>query len=160
MFCAAHHLPGAGKCENVHGHNWVAEIEVTLLSGSLDSRGFIVDVADLKKAAFKYDHNDLNIFFEYPSTENVAQKIADDALGICKGSNPGSTFVVNVHLIETENNSAYASASNFVWAQPEPVSIDEGLKQEAEYFPGNLAPQLSSAVATPAGMKFIKRKAA
>lgn len=158
MFCAAHHLPGAGKCENVHGHNWVAEIDVTLLSGDLDPRGFIVDVADLKKAAFKYDHNDLNIFFDYPSTEVVAQKIADDALGICRFNNDKNVYAVVVHLIETENNSAYGQASNFTWTEPTAITKAEALAQEAAYTPSNLDPRVIPA--TPTVSKFIKRQAA
>src|SRR3954471_34043 len=76
-FAAAHSIVGAGKCENKHGHNWEATISVELY-GDTDYRGFIVDVAELKKCAFKYDHDDLDRYFAYASTENVAQKIADD----------------------------------------------------------------------------------
>ena len=112
MFCAAHSIKGGGKCENKHGHNWEANIKVTLINGSLDSRGFIADVGDIKDAAFKYDHDDLDKYFDYPSTENVAKKIAEDALQICVDSNPDSQFLVDVHLIETENNTASAKADN------------------------------------------------
>lgn len=114
MFCAAHSIKGAGKCENKHGHNWEAHIKVNLVQGELDPRGFIVDVGDLKDAAFKYDHDDLDKYFEYASTENVAQKIAADALDICLQTNPANKYVVEVHLIETENNTATARADNVV----------------------------------------------
>lgn len=108
-FSAAHSLKGAGKCENKHGHNWVANI--TIVGDQLDNRGFVADIADVKQAAFKYDHDDLDNYFEYPSTELVAQKIAEDALDICTNSNPKAKFDIDVHLIETENNSAYGHIS-------------------------------------------------
>jgi 6-pyruvoyl-tetrahydropterin synthase len=155
QFAAAHHLPGVPKCCNNHGHNWVANITVEQTHGELDEHGFIVDVGELKLAAYKYDHNDLNIFFEMPSTENVAQKIADDALAICVKNNPQATFIVSVHLIETENNSATCSATNFSWQVPTGLTPEEALAKEAAYSPGNALTQ----VAPPAAnAKFVKRK--
>ena len=107
VFCAAHSIKGAGKCENKHGHNWVANI--TVECDELDDRGFIADVAEIKQAAFQYDHDDLDKYFEYPSTENVADQIARDVLDIVLRSNKYAKDVdVHVHLIETENNSAHA----------------------------------------------------
>lgn len=106
-FCAAHSIKGAGKCENKHGHNWEANITIRF-HGSLDSRGFIVDVAAIKMAAFKYDHDDLDKYFEFASTENVAKKIAEDVAHICATSEARGEFNIEVHLIETKNNSAYA----------------------------------------------------
>lgn len=111
-FCAAHSIAGAGKCANKHGHNWEATISVQLVDGKLDKRGFIADVGDIKDAAFKYDHDDLDKYFTSASTENVCQRIAKDVLGICIRSNSESTFMVNVHLQETKNNSADAVATN------------------------------------------------
>lgn len=109
-FCAAHSIKGAGKCENKHGHNWEAVIEIDLDHGLLDERGFIVDVAEVKQCAMKYDHDDLDKYFEYPSTENVAQKIADDVAALCKNSGSSGGYSVHVHLIETKHNSADAYA--------------------------------------------------
>lgn len=113
VFCAAHSIAGAGKCANKHGHNW--EATITVYGEKLDKRGFLADVADIKKAAFKYDHDDLDKYFESPSTENVAQKIAEDALKICKESNPKAQFMIEVELVETENNSATAYAADNDW---------------------------------------------
>lgn len=109
-FCAAHSISGAGKCERKHGHNWEAIIEV-YFDGKLDSRGFIADVAEIKQAAFKYDHDDLDNYFESASTENVAQQIADDVADICKNADSVGFYSINVLLIETKNNSAEAHAS-------------------------------------------------
>lgn len=110
-FCAAHSIQGAGKCANKHGHNWVATIDVEYF-GELDHRGFIADVADIKEAAFKYDHDDLDKYFKSASTENVAQAIADDVVLICEQSNSDGMYFVDVHLQETRNNSAHAIADN------------------------------------------------
>lgn len=160
MFSAAHHIPGAGKCENNHGHNWRAHITVDQISGQLDKRGFIVDVRDLKSTAFKYDHGDLNDHFESPTTEVIAQQIADDALELCKQNNDNATFIVNVHLDETDDNSADASASNFVTnfgfdqqkmvQAPLQQQVKKAHDDEAAYaFGGGNVP--------PAKTKFVKR---
>lgn len=108
-FAAAHSIAGAGKCANKHGHNWEATITVDF-EGILDDRGFIVDVAELKQAAFKYDHDDLDKYFDSASTENVAQMIAKDALVICHNSESEGKYHIHVHLVETKNNSADAIA--------------------------------------------------
>lgn len=109
-FCAAHSIAGAGKCENKHGHNWEATIEVDF-RGKLDSRGFIADVAEIKQAAFRYDHDDLDKYFETASTEVVAQKIADDVLDVLDRAKSEGDYFVHVHLVETKNNSADAYAT-------------------------------------------------
>lgn len=163
-FCAAHSIKGAGKCANKHGHNWHATITVDQISGELDERGFIVDVRDLKDAAFKYDHDDLDKYFEYPSTENVAQTIADDALEICKETNPKAVYIINVQLIETANNSANASASNFKAEFPTQAvglvgqkskTLEQQMKDahdaEASYQYGG------TTVPSPSRAKFVKR---
>lgn len=112
-FAAAHSIANAGKCANKHGHNWEANIDVYHVAGEITRPdGFLADVRDIKDAAYKYDHDDLDKYFEYASTENVAQQIADDALAICIDSNPEAMFRVQVHLVETKNNSATAQADN------------------------------------------------
>lgn len=112
-FCAAHSIQGAGKCANKHGHNWEATIDVEHVSGEITHEaGFLVDVAKVKQAAYQYDHDDLDKYFKWASTENVAQQIANDALLFCLEANPEAQFYVRVHLVETKNNSADAIASN------------------------------------------------
>ena len=63
-FEAAHSLPQlpvGHKCRNVHGHSYVVEIHV---AGPLDSRGFVVDYADLSLAMAPIiaalDHQNIN----------------------------------------------------------------------------------------------------
>lgn len=109
-FCAAHSIQGAGKCANKHGHNWEATITVEFF-GELDDKGFIVDVAALKLAAFKYDHDDLDKYFTTPSTENIVSRIAYDVAGICVASESTGDYFIHVNLVETKNNSAAAYAT-------------------------------------------------
>lgn len=118
-FAAAHSIQGAGKCANKHGHNWEATIVVETVAGNItDERGFIADVADLKTCAFKYDHDDLDKYFEFASTENVANKIAHDALAVVERTNPQLQVYIDVHLVETKNNSADASVDNLLGDLP------------------------------------------
>lgn len=47
-FCAGHRLLGhGGKCEFLHGHNYVAEVHV--LGRQVDAVGRVMDFADLKR---------------------------------------------------------------------------------------------------------------
>lgn len=112
-FAAAHSIAGTEQCDQKHGHNWHAVIEIDHAGGEItDKRGFLVDVREVKNAAYKYDHDDLDKYFDFASTENVAQQIAEDALQACIECNPGAQFFVRVHLDETKNNSADAGATN------------------------------------------------
>ncbi|MBI2447467.1 MAG: 6-carboxytetrahydropterin synthase QueD [Candidatus Omnitrophica bacterium] len=81
-FSAAHKLRGyAGKCENLHGHNW--KVSVVVESKDLNRLGIVMDFKDIKKelnnVLEKLDHKDLNnlIFFKKinPSSENIASFI-------------------------------------------------------------------------------------
>lgn len=72
-FEAAHslpHLPIGHKCRNVHGHSYIVEVHCC---GSLDSRGFVVDYAELSAAMDPIiallDHQNLNeVITETPTT--------------------------------------------------------------------------------------------
>lgn len=79
MFSAAHNLRNyKGKCENVHGHNWKAEVAVT--GERLDETGLLIDFAvlksELEKILKELDHRNLNSisFFKKinPTSENIA----------------------------------------------------------------------------------------
>ena len=81
-FAAAHRLRDySGKCENLHGHNWVVEVQVG--AESLNAIGLAIDFKDLKSATDtvleRLDHkflNDLEPFKdENPSSENIARWI-------------------------------------------------------------------------------------
>lgn len=80
-FDAAHHLPKyPGKCQNLHGHHWVAELAC---GGPVDeARGMVVDFTELKKFCSifeeKFDHAFLNDVLQNPTAENIAQYIFDE----------------------------------------------------------------------------------
>lgn len=79
-FAAAHFInyESAGKCQNVHGHTYFAN--VTIVGNELQDDGFLVNFQELKQIVHgKYDHtlmNNSNDFTdEEPSTEVVAKTI-------------------------------------------------------------------------------------
>lgn len=81
-FAAAHYIDheSAGKCQNVHGHTYFAN--VTIVGNELMDDGFLVNFQELKKAVHgRYDHTMMNEHEEFkhnqiePSTENVAKAI-------------------------------------------------------------------------------------
>ncbi len=81
-FSAAHSLREyKGKCEELHGHNWKVELEVS--SKGLDKAGMLVDFKELKyklnKIIKRLDHQHLNKlpYFKKvnPTSENIAKYI-------------------------------------------------------------------------------------
>lgn len=79
-FSAAHRLPklpATHKCHNLHGHNYVVEIEVR--GDTMDSSGFCLGldfaVIDkmVKPVIDRLDHSYLNDTIENPTAENIAQ---------------------------------------------------------------------------------------
>ncbi len=82
QFNAAHRIAGyGGKCEALHGHNWLVEVRVS--SAEVGKEGMVMDFAKLKKMLNQVldilDHkfiNDLPQFKEInPTSENIAQFI-------------------------------------------------------------------------------------
>jgi 6-pyruvoyltetrahydropterin/6-carboxytetrahydropterin synthase len=109
---AAHRVPGAGKCERIHGHNY--KVTFCVEGTELDERQMLIDFRTVKHAIEKrYDHHFLNDFPEFdpsqggaiPSTEKVAEvffRIIDD---LCRQkSNRPVLRWVEVQ----ETNEAYA----------------------------------------------------
>jgi len=79
-FAAAHQLRGyGGKCENLHGHNWVVQVGVE--GSSLDDVGLLMDFKILKghvdDVLEELDHKYLNdhdwFHSRNPSSENLAR---------------------------------------------------------------------------------------
>jgi 6-pyruvoyltetrahydropterin/6-carboxytetrahydropterin synthase len=77
-FEAAHYLPlvpEGHRCRNLHGHNYRVEV---LVSGALDSRGFVLDFAELdalmEPVLSQVDHRLLNDVkgLENPTAEIIA----------------------------------------------------------------------------------------
>lgn len=76
-FDAAHSLPGyPGKCANLHGHTYRAEVVV---EGPLGDDGFVMDFYDLKRVMAKaledLDHHCLNDLLPNPTAEMIAKHI-------------------------------------------------------------------------------------
>ncbi|MBN2831431.1 MAG: 6-carboxytetrahydropterin synthase QueD [Candidatus Omnitrophica bacterium] len=83
-FSSAHNLRGyKGKCEELHGHNWKVEAEVT--AEEIDKTGMVLDFTFLKAKLNKIlegmDHKYLNNipYFKKvnPTSENIAGYIYD-----------------------------------------------------------------------------------
>ena len=81
-FSAAHHLLNYnGKCENMHGHNWLVEAYVS--GTELDKSNILVDYkvikSKLKEVLDYLDHKDINELPEFneisPSSEILAKFI-------------------------------------------------------------------------------------
>jgi len=81
-FSSAHNLRGyKGKCEDLHGHNWIVEIVVR--STQLDNIGMVLDFKYLKKklnaCLERMDHKYLNKLDYFkkinPTSENIAKYI-------------------------------------------------------------------------------------
>lgn len=79
-FEACHFLPGKevyGECSNLHGHRY--ELEV-VAAGEVSKDGWLLNFKDLKELVqetviAKYDHQNLNDYFEIPTAENVGSDI-------------------------------------------------------------------------------------
>jgi len=110
-FAAGHALRNyRGKCENVHGHNYRAE--VALQGAELDAIGLLVDFVEMKRVVHavldRMDHQWLNDFPPFdvlnPSAENMVKYIHDEVkqgLSIREGVRVGA-----VKLWETDTASA------------------------------------------------------
>ncbi|MFH1190312.1 MAG: 6-carboxytetrahydropterin synthase QueD [Candidatus Omnitrophota bacterium] len=81
-FSSAHNLRNyRGKCERLHGHNWI--VEALFSFGKLDKDGMAVDFKDakaaLKSAIEDMDHAYLNELKDFktlnPTSENIAELI-------------------------------------------------------------------------------------
>ncbi len=74
----AHLLPGHSKCGRLHGHTYRVQVVV---DGRL-SEGMVLDFAELKSQVrsvlARYDHRHWNDFLDYPTVENICQRLADE----------------------------------------------------------------------------------
>lgn len=71
-FEAAHHLPAHPTCGQVHGHSFILKVSV---EGELEDN-MVIDYHHLKdiveNSVIKHlDHTNLNLIFEYPSSEVI-----------------------------------------------------------------------------------------
>ena len=110
-FEACHHLPNYdGKCKNPHGHSY--KLEVTVF-GDINKEkghpkeGMLIDFSVLKsivneKVVNRYDHQDLNQFFEIPTAELMVEKIAYDLIPAL----PLGVYLKSCKLWETSTSYA------------------------------------------------------
>ena len=74
----AHFLPGHSKCGQLHGHTYTVEV---VIEGEA-SGGMVLDFADLRagiRAVLqRYDHRNWNDFLDYPSVENICDRLRCD----------------------------------------------------------------------------------
>lgn len=113
-FAAAHFLQDYnGKCENLHGHNYLVRVHVA--GPELNAGGMLLDFTRLKKAlrdvCGKLDHtnlNDLEYFQNNPSAERIAMYICQELLKLFPeltqgGKNPA---IRAVDVFETATSRA------------------------------------------------------
>lgn len=110
QFASAHQLRGyKGKCEELHGHNWRAQ--VTVSSDKLNDIGIVVDFHELKETVnevvLSLDHTFLNELFPFteknPSSENIARWIYES---VKKKIGEDHYSVSSVTVWESETASA------------------------------------------------------
>ena len=109
-FAAAHNLENFyGKCENLHGHNWLVEVYVT--SDRLDDAGLVMDFGVIKKhlgeVLEELDHkylNELDFFKKCnPSSEHIARFIYEH---LAPRIEQGAVRLSKVSAWESENSCA------------------------------------------------------
>lgn len=112
-FSAAHCLRGyKGKCEELHGHNWLVQVYVG--AKELNEIGLGIDFHDVKKAMDvilkELDHKNLNElpYFanDNPSSENIARHIYQRLSGKI---NSDRVKVTRVRVQETSTSGVYYS---------------------------------------------------
>lgn len=109
-FSSAHNLRNyRGKCEHLHGHNWV--VEAVFSYKKLDKDGMAIDFRDaktmLKDTLEELDHSYLNELKDFkvlnPTSENIAKLIYDKIKAGCAA-------IKSVAVWENENSCATYSA--------------------------------------------------
>lgn len=108
----AHSVPGAGKCERIHGHNY--KVTFCVEGYELDGQQMLIDFRQVKHAIEeKFDHHLLNDFPEFnpdqggsaPTTEKVAEVFFAIIEELCSQKENRPT----VKWVEVqETNEAYA----------------------------------------------------
>ncbi|WP_298269463.1 6-carboxytetrahydropterin synthase QueD [Geobacter sp.] len=109
-FAAAHCLINyQGDCENLHGHNWKVEVEVT--ARELDKAGLGIDFKVLKQETNSLlrtlDHKYLNELEPFrdisPSSENISRYLFGE---LSRRLNDGNVKVGSVTVWESDNAAA------------------------------------------------------
>lgn len=107
-FSAAHLLRQiGGKCEELHGHNFI--VEVSVRAESLNTEGLLIDFRVVKRwtdeVLDELDHkylNELKYFTDMnPSSENIARVLFER---ISEKARPMQVFPSRVTVWESENS--------------------------------------------------------
>ncbi len=111
-FSAAHALNKyKGKCENLHGHNWI--VKVSLSSNKLDETGMVMDFTDikavLKSILSKLDHKYLNKVPPFDKVNPTAENLAEYILEKLAKSIKLPVKINEVEVWESETSSATVS---------------------------------------------------
>lgn len=110
-FEACHYLPHyKGACSRLHGHSYKLEVTVggTVIKDETDPKcGMVMDFKDLKSLVKdavidKYDHEDLNAFFDNPTAEVMVKQMAVDIIAKL----PKGVFLISCKLWETSTSYA------------------------------------------------------
>jgi 6-pyruvoyltetrahydropterin/6-carboxytetrahydropterin synthase len=100
----AHVLPGHPKCGQLHGHTYTVEVVVE----GKTSGGMVLDFADLRaqirSVLGRYDHRHWNDFLEYPTVENICERISGELAGQL-------AFPFNIRVFEGRGKWAETSAA-------------------------------------------------
>lgn len=113
-FSAAHRLPGAGECEQLHGHNWRVRLNVRVDEAQLDGLGMGIDfrvIEEIVQASVSdFDHaylNDLEPFKDRPPTaELIAREVYRRAKVLLEESAPS----VSIAEVEAWEMAGYRAA--------------------------------------------------
>jgi len=111
-FSAAHFLSQYhGKCENLHGHNYV--VRLWIRGNELDEGGMLADFALLKRALNDsigpLDHsnlNDIEVFENNPSAERIARFVFEKLKEKLPGLGVAASLLWAVDVFENARSMA------------------------------------------------------
>ncbi len=99
-------LPYKSKCADLHGHNWIIDVEVE--ASELNASGMVLDFTIIKEVVGQLDHTNLNEMKAFskhnPTAENIAEWIASQ---------------INAELVINKNGNLYATVSKIMVQESE-----------------------------------------
>jgi len=105
-FSSAHNLRNyRGKCEHLHGHNWI--VEAVFVYSKLDRDGLAVDFREakgiLKDSIEELDHSYLNDLAPFKKTNPTSENIAKFIYGRIRKRD---RHIASISVWENENSCA------------------------------------------------------